>query len=233
MVYGLIIAAGKQSRFSEATPKALMAYKNSTLLDINIENMEAICDEVYVVTSYENTQWFKGHQQLVIESGYGCGDAVMRALALLKLNSDDTVFIQWGDCLHTKQIYRDLKNIYVDKWLIPCVREDNPYVQVVQEADYKIHIYFSKYNEPITGGYHDLSLFYGNAVELQQKLVSFADSIRSNENKIHLYKHKHGNEMQFLDVFNETNLKGQIIEYTEYDMFAFNTVEEFTKLINS
>lgn len=232
MVYGLIIAAGKQSRFEVETPKALMSSGTSTLLDINIENMQAMCDVVLVVVSTENYKWFSKYRKIIIESGKGCGDAVMQALQLLDLDKNDTVFIQWGDCLHTKEIYRDLRNAY-DKHsgncLIPCVREEKPYVQIIPEKNSKIHVSFSKYGEPITPGYHDLSLFYGNALDLQQHLLEFARSIQSSESTS-CYKHRHGNEMQFLDVFNETDLKGLVVEYSDYPSFAFNTVEEFNKL---
>ena len=235
MVYGLIIAAGKQSRFDCDTPKALMLYGESTLLDMNIENMKSTCDEVFVVTSTENTSWFTGnYKKLVIDSGRGCGDAVMRALNLLDFNEDDTVFIQWGDCLHTKHIYQDLRKEYDkhNKWLIPCVKEDSPYVQIIPCEDSKIHVIFSKYDESVTPGYHDLSLFYGNAMELQKQLIEFAKQIQSTENS-NCYKHKHGNEMQFLDVFNETELCGVIIEFNSYDIFAFNTLDEFNTLLTT
>lgn len=235
MVYGLIIAAGKQSRFESSTPKALMPYGESTLLDINIENMQATCDMVFVVVSFENYEWFNNCTRIIIESGKGCGDAVMQALEMMDLEEDDTVFIQWGDCLHTKQIYQDLRNEYSRNCcgvLIPCVYEEKPYVQIIPTYDSKIHVSFSKYDEPITAGYHDLSLFYGNAIELRTHLIKFAESIKSAVFD-NCYKHKHGNEMQFLDVFNETDLKGRIIEYSDYTAFAFNTVEEFNKLVNS
>ena len=235
MVYGLIVAAGKQSRFESSTPKALMPYGESTLLDINIENMQATCDEVFVVVSFENYEWFNNCIRIIIDSGKGCGDAVMQALEMMELEKDDTVFIQWGDCLHTKQIYQDLRNEYSRNCsgvLIPCVYEEKPYVQIIPTYDSKIRVNFSKYDEPITAGYHDLSLFYGNAIELRTHLVKFSESIKSAVFD-NCYKHKHGNEMQFLDVFNETDLKGRIIEYSNYTAFAFNTVEEFNKLVNS
>lgn len=232
MIYGLIIAAGKQSRFETSTPKALMSFDTRTLLDINVDNMRTVCDEVYVVTSTENTKYFEGkYPELVINSGFGCGDAVMRALTLLNLDDADTVFIQWGDCLHKPHIYNDVVNNYTGKCLIPCVFEDTPYVQIIPKDNFAIEVKFSKYDEKITAGFHDLSLFYCNAKQLQKALTEFAHSIASTS-KDNLYSHKHGNEMQFLDVFNETSLQGEIIEYTDYNVFAFNTLTEFNNLIS-
>ena len=230
MVYGLIISAGKQSRFESDTPKALMPYGNCTLLDINIANMMVTCDEVYVVVSTDNQNWFNGYHKLVIESGNGCGDAVMRALAQLDLNDDDTVFIQWGDCFHTLHIYQDLRNRYVDTWLIPCVKEEKPYVQIKPHGLNQVTVNFSKYNEPITSGYHDLSLFYGNALEMLHYLQQFANNHLSATSDS-LYQHKHGNELQFLDVFNETLIRAQIIELLDYEDNSFNTVAQFQKLM--
>ena len=230
MVYGLIISAGKQSRFESETPKALMSYGNCTLLDINIANMKVTCDEVYVVVSKENQQWFDGYHKLVIESGNGCGDAVMRALSQLELDDDDTVFIQWGDCFHKLNIYQELRNRYVDKWLIPCVKESSPYVQIIPYEHNQIEVRFSKYDEPITEGYHDLSLFYGNAKEMLHNLTNFANGTLSYEPGT-LYKHKHGNELQFLDVFNETFLRGEVIEFQDYEDNSFNTLAQFNELM--
>lgn len=230
MIYGLIISAGKQSRFESEIPKALMPYGNTKLLDVNIANMKSVCDEVYVVTSYENTIWFDGYPQLTIESGNGCGDAVMKALSLLELNSNDTVFIQWGDCLHTKTIYKYLHDSYVDTWLIPCVKEEKPYVQIEPISFNQVVVKFSKYNEPVTAGYHDLSLFYGNALEMLHHLKLFATSHLST-NAETLYQHRHGNELQFLDVFNETFLRAEIIELVDYEDNSFNTLAQFQELV--
>lgn len=230
MVHGLIISAGKQSRFESDIPKALMSYGNYTLLDINIANMKQTCDEVFVVVSKENQQWFEGYPKLVIESGNGCGDAVMRALLQLELDDDDTVFIQWGDCFHTANIYQKLRNSYVDTWLIPCVKEEKPYVQIEPITSDQVTVKFSKYGEPITEGYHDLSLFYGNAKEMLYHLQLFANSHLSM-NAETLYQHKHGNELQFLDVFNETFLRASIVELTNYEDNSFNTLAQFQELM--
>lgn len=231
MVYGLIISAGKQSRFGSETPKALMPYGEKTLLDINVANMETICDMVLVVTSMENYEWFHKYRRIMIESGKGCGDAVMQALSILDLHEDDTVFIQWGDCLHTKTIYNELRNRYdhTDKILIPCVKEESPYVQIVPKKDSSVDVYFSKYGERVTEGFHDLSLFYGNAKLLYDYLCEFANKITVNDE----YVHKHNNEMQFLDVFNETELKAEVVEFKNYETFDFNTMEEFHALMES
>lgn len=231
MVYGLIIAAGKQSRFGIETPKALMPYGEKTLLDINVANMETVCDMVLVVTSLENYEWFNKYRRIIIESGKGCGDAVLQALNILDLNDDDTVFIQWGDCLHTKTIYHELRNKYdhTDKLLIPCVKEESPYVQLVPRKDNTVDVYFSKYGEKITEGFHDLSLFYGKAKLLRDYLYEFANKITVNDK----YVHKHNNEMQFLDVFNETELKAEVVEFKGYETFDFNTVDEFHTLMES
>jgi ASC-1-like (ASCH) protein len=39
--------------------------------------------------------------------------------------------------------------------------------------------------------------------------------------------------MQFLDVFNETDLKAEVVEFKNYKTFDFNTVEEFHALMES
>ena len=229
MTYGLIISAGKQSRFESEIPKALMSCGKCTLLDINIANLSVVCNKVYVVVSTNNSSWFDGYNKLVIDSGYGCGDAVMRALSLLPLASEDTVFIQWGDCLHKLMIYPQIKDTFTDKWIIPCVKEDNPYVQIIPDAD-RVRVHFSKYHELITPGFHDLSLFYGNAKEMLDKLTSFASKIKSDNET--LYSHKHGNELQFLDVFNETDIKAEILDMVSYEDNSFNTVSQFNDLMN-
>ena len=229
MIYGLIFTAGKQSRFDSETPKALMPYGNHTLLDINIANMSTVCDKTFVVCSHENHTWFETYPHIEISSGRGCGDAVLTALSHLDLVDDDTVFIQWGDCLHTKDIYYTLKDVYKGQWLIPCVYEESPYVQIIPSINNKVTVNFSKYHESITSGFHDLSLFYGGAKLMREHLQCFADNISVDG----CYTHKHGNELQFLDVFNETDINASIVAIADYESFDFNTLEEFHVLMNN
>jgi hypothetical protein len=196
-----------------------------TLLDINISNMKTVCDEVYVVTSKDNTKWFtQGYNELIINSGMGCGDAVMRALSLLDLDKNDTVFIQWGDSLCEVSLLELLENSYTDKWIIPCAYEESPYVQIIG-TETGVQVHFSKYGEDVSAGYHDLSLFYGNASAMLDSLTD----LHHKYFKDGQYVHPHGNELTFLDVFNETDLPVSLLP-TIFSSFSFNTVQEFTKL---
>lgn len=233
MTYGLIMSAGKQSRFERDLPKALVEYNGTTLLDANIKNMLKYCDEVFVICSTENKHWFSGYDRIVIDSGKGCGDAVMQALEILYdrniLWLDDTVFIQWGDCLHDPHVYEIVKDSYTSCCVIPCVFEESPYVQIVPKDGDKVEVKFSKYGEPITKGLHDLSLFYGNGYDLLVHLKKFARMIEVDGS----YVHPHGNEMVFLDVFNETDLKAFPLVINGYKSFSFNTLEEFNSIMNS
>lgn len=228
MIYGLIICAGKQSRFKSETPKALMDIDGKTLLQRNIEAMKPFCDMIYVVCSIENQHFFNVENKIVINSGKGSGDAVWQALEKLDVKKGDSCFVLWGDSLQNSSIYRFLKNNYEGKAIIPCTYEEKPYVQIIQSGEDKITVKFSKFNEPITKGYHDLSVFYCNAFELQEKLREFRNRILDQNGN---YQHKHNNEMEFLDVFNETNIKANLKEVKSYKDFSFNTVEQFKQLV--
>ena len=228
MTYGLIISAGNQTRFASDRPKALLdTPSGETLLELNMANMHEVCDFVYVVCSHQNRVWFDTPEKIVIDSGKGCGDAVMKALQQLPLKPTDKVFIQWGDSYHKVDLYRLLLNTYTSRFLIPCRKEDNPYVCVVPEHN-NVKVHFSKYGETCDSGYHDLSLFYGNAYRLLSYLEEFRDMI----DKEGVYKHKHGNEMQFLDVFNETYMPAEIVEVSDCKGFSFNTLDEFKQIID-
>lgn len=229
MVYGLIICAGKQSRFGLDLPKALVTYKDSCLLDLNLDAMNKYCDKSYVVCSNYNKQYFESYNKIVIESGLGSGDAVLKALQNLDLKPTDTCFIQWGDSFQTEDIYKACIENFNDEdleVLIPCVYEDKPYVKVSNNIDGNTEILFSKYGDNITPGYHDLSIFYSNALMLLNKLKEFNCKYYINGK----YNHKH-NEFEFLDVFNDTDLNATILNMGTYKDFSFNTLEQYNNLI--
>lgn len=227
MIIGLIIAAGKQTRFESEVPKALVRYKGKPLLEHNIENMKTVCDKVYVVVNLENQSLFDQYNTISIRSGNGCGDAVLKALLSSTVQAEDTIIVQWGDTLHTPRLYHKLVTAYIDnkRWIIPCVQEDSPYVQIVP-ANGGVKVLFSKYGDAVTSGYHDLSVFCGNAGEMTQKLLEFADQYLINSPG-RLYNHPHNNELQFLDVFNETNIPAAVLDMGDYKDFSFNTVAQF------
>jgi hypothetical protein len=234
MIYGLIIAAGKQSRFNSEVPKALATINDRCLLDINISNMSEICDEVWVIASYANAHYFTSHASrvLAIDSGYGSGDAIMKALVYFNILPDDRIFIQWGDCISHNGIYRKLYDLCDDYtvnrgMIVPCVFEQTPYVQLIPTST-GASVKFSKYGETTKPGYHDISIFYGNAWVLKKYLVEFAEKITDTNTK--QYKHKHGNEMEFLDLFNETSIPAELLVLDNYKDLSFNTLEELQNL---
>lgn len=227
MTVGLIISAGNQTRFNSEVPKALAKYKGKPLLEHNIENLKTVCDNIVVVVNYIKEPLYYSYNHVVIPSGSGCGDAVLKGLLEANIDANDTVIVQWGDTLHTPELYKQLVNTYNEhkKWIIPCVMEEHPYVQIVPHVD-SVRAMFSKYNDPISEGYHDLSVFCGNAGIMIEALQEFAHKHLSTSAD-HLYEHPHNNELQFLDVFNEMGVPAKILDMGSYKDFSFNTIEQF------
>ncbi len=225
--YGLIIAAGKQTRFTSDIPKALVKIKNTTLLDMNIENMKEYCDKIYVVCSFNNEEYFDRYNKIPIESGKGNGDAILKALDIID-NDYCNCIIKWGDAYHDKEIYKEIN--FNNKLVIPVKYEENPYVQLYTDTENNIEkVTFSKYNEKITDGYHDLSIFYVNIGYIREYLIKFANKITINGN----YVHKHNNELEFLDLFNDTDIIGKIQIINDDNIFSFNTIEELNKIMEN
>lgn len=229
--YGLIIAAGKQSRFKKDTPKALITINGKCLLDITIDHLNNFCEQVFVVCSNENEHFFSNsYNKIVIESGLGSGDAIYKAIKCLEYTSNDRVFIQWGDSIINKDLYSYLLEIEDDKCLIPCVKEENPYVEIVQVTNNNICALFSKYGDKISSGFHDMSLFLCNIEKLYEYSSKFIKEYYDSDKKS--YKHIHNNEFEFLDIFNDTNLKAHIVEIPqELKTQSFNTVEELNYIL--
>lgn len=226
MIYGLIISAGNQKRYGDKKPKALVKIKGIPLVDINILNLEQVCDKVFVVCSYDNEQYFCKYNHITIESGFGCGDAVMKALDKLNLKPSDWVFIQWGDSIQEKWIYESMLYYKRSGITIPCVIENKPYVQIIPSE--RKRALFSKYGEKTSKGYHDLSVFFGNGREILKSLKETAGKMSKNG----LYKNKHGNELNFLDILNKTHIPMQCLIYKDYKGFSFNTKEELEEKLN-
>lgn len=231
MIYGLIISAGNQTRFGMKTPKSLMKVGDKCLLDINMEAMRKHCDKVYVVCSVTNQLYFNGYDKIVVPSGLGSGDAIYRALNVLEIKDDDTCFIQWGDSLQLNMnIYSELMNNYTGTVLIPCIFEKRPYVKLEQMGDGRVKVNFTKYGDYTDNGYHDLSLFYGNAKNLLYHMGIFKLKFFSDQDSI--YKHRH-NEFEFLDLFNDTEIKATILKLNSeaYKSWSFNTLEDLDKML--
>lgn len=236
MIYSFIMCAGKQSRFHAALPKALMPLKNHvTILDANIKNSLQFCDKVVVVASYENYQYFEKYKNnnvdvIQIESGFGCGDAVYKALYYYPTLDEDTCFIMWGDSIQIdKQVFLKCLLKYHNDVIIPVRWEENPYVQIKHFKGKATRVLFSKYGDKITSGMHDLSIFFGNCKKLKKYLSKFRKKILVNGK----YKHKHNDEMLFLDIINEVEGQYKILEINNHKDLSFNTLEQYNNLVKS
>ena len=235
MIFGLIVAAGNQSRFLSDKPKALADYKGECLLDHNIKELSEVCEKVYVVCSTTNEHYFDDkYNKIIIESGYGSGDAILSALDQIRPNFRDKCIIQWGDCItHDNIISKtfNVKDLGFYGIVIPCVYEDHPYVQFIQKSDLSVKVLFSKFDEPVSTGYHDLSIFYCNAFQVYHYLNTYKMWILNPEfdGKKYVYP-EHGDEMEFLDILNQTDIVAKLEIVKDYKDLSFNTIEELEEL---
>lgn len=230
MIYGFIIAAGNQTRFNSDVPKALSKIGDRTCLDVNIERLNKVCDTVYVVCSNEKIEYFKDYNYIAIKSGQGCGDAIMKALDKAEIKIHDRCFIQWGDSIIDESVYKALKRNML-KWsdvVVACRYEDNPYVKVNVSNNMIYGIDFSKYGEVSGSGFHDLSVFYGRA----DTILRYCNEFYNIFYNIDHYSHIHGNEFNFLDLFNDTAIMGNIVKFEDnIKSYSFNTEEEYNEMI--
>lgn len=227
MIYGFIFSAGKETRFISDKPKALSTIGGECLLDKNIEVLNKYCDKVFVVVSTTNRHFFSKYETIVIDSGKGCGDAVMKALQYIGSNNNDMCFISWGDCVIQKEVVEKTLAGYNKSFdiIVPCVFEEKPYVSFSQMQGY-IDVKFKKYGEICKCGYHDFGLFYGVCSNILEYLELFSKKIKKEDG----YKHKHGNEMQFLDVFNETEIYGKLLIIENVKPLSFNNTKELYEI---
>lgn len=224
---GLIFSAGKETRFDDDKPKALSMIGDVCLLDYNIGILKRHCNHVYVVCSPSNECWFFNYETIVIRSGNGCGDAVYKALRQLK---SCNVIIAWGDCVLNDDVVSrmlETSNEESNTLYIPCVYEERPYVSLCLDEDNNVRVYFGKYGETTSPCFHDYGCFVSN----RDYLLGFLEEFHARffDYSTMSYKHKHGNEMQFLDVVNETDINTRIIELN-IKASSFNTIEELKRI---
>lgn len=227
MIFGFIFSAGKETRFVSDKPKALSIIGGECLLDKNIEVLKNFCDRVFVVVSKSNQHYFSKYETIVINSGLGCGDAVMKALQSIEFEEKDKCFISWGDCVMQKEVVEKTLVGYDKSFdiIVPCSFEEYPYVSLSYSHGY-INVKFKKYGEVCKCGYHDFGLFYGVCSNILVYLESFSKKIKKEDG----YKHKHGNEMQFLDVFNETEIYGKLLKIENVKPLSFNNTKELHEI---
>jgi len=235
VIFGLILAAGNQNRFKSDKPKALADYKGKCLLDHNIEELSKVCEKVYVVCSTTNEHYFDNkYNKVVIESGYGSGDAILSALHQIRPNFRDKCIIQWGDSiLHDDIITKtfDPKELGFYGVVIPCVYEEHPYVQFITKSDLSVKVLFSKFNEEVSAGYHDLSIFYCNAFQVYHNLNTYRMWILNPDFDGKKYSYpEHDDEMDFLDILNQTDITAKLKVVDDYKDLSFNTIEELEQI---
>lgn len=232
MRYGLIFSAGKETRFDDDKPKSLSMINGKCLLDHNIDVLTPFCNKIFVVCSIANQHFFDCYDKIVIDSGKGCGDAVFQALQRLVFYPDDSCIILWGDCVAQESVCkRMVKKFKHQEVVIPCFYEVEPYVRLLyrQKSKKTIAVEFGKYGEICGPGLHDFGIFLGSCKDLSYRLHSFAAKITNVDGEYH---HKHGNEMQFLDLFNETEASVELLEVKDVKPLSFNTKEELYGLNN-
>lgn len=247
MKYGIILAAGKQTRFKSNIPKALYPYKDSTVLQHNIEIMENYVDKIFVVTSFDNREFFENLEICKkceihsIHSGFGCGDAVYKSLTeLTEINAEDDVILIWGDSIQQHHTYEQMIAEYNYDFVVPVVLEPKPYVEFDVFDSGKLSnigkiasVRFSKYNDNISdNGYHDLSIFMFE----KEKCLFGLQKLRHIWKTEESYKEKRNGEMIFLDIFNWADYSvftAQTVDIFDIEDKSFNTLEEYSKLANN
>lgn len=234
-----IIAAGNSVRMG-GIPKALCEINNVPNLINTIKINYNLFDTIYVISNNENLYKYVDSisnfivddlKKIVIfpiDSGKGCGDAILKTLLIQKQSIlYNKNVICWGDTFfESSDIFNELlQSINNDTLVVPVKEEDNPYVWFSYDKDSLKSAFFSKKNQLTNRGYHDKSLFGFKSDNLLKYMLNFSKAIKREESYI-------TNDYIFLDIvgylYNE-NIK---VKYylTEYESYSYNTEEELKQI---
>ena len=197
---GIILSAGFQTRFDSIMPKTLMMYDDhQTILEKNIDTMLNFCDIIYVVInvkslseSYEFiVNKYIGVKLISINSGLGDGHAVLQSLRYINRIStflpNDRVFLVWGDSIQDeKSLFKSTLNSYNESFTLPVKYESDPYVQFIITDTYINGVKFKRYNDDVSSGYHDYSLFLFNPITMLVVLTLHDENNWNNEDKMYM-----------------------------------------------
>lgn len=240
---GMVLSAGKQTRFGSQLPKALMKYNTTdTVLDINIKTMSKFCDIIYIIINKENDnslykpikEKYNNIQLVSINSGLGDGHAVLESLKSIKYNLRDKIYLIWGDSIQDdERLFVATENAYNNMFTLPLRYEKEPYVQFVVEYGLVRKVKFRKYEETTEEGYHDYSLFLFNPNVMREVLELHHKKYWKEEEQKYINRN---NELVFLDIINEHQDKlfphAVIIDTVgSTSVNAYNTIEEYKKII--
>ena len=270
----IILSAGKQSRFKNSLPKCLQIIDNSntSVLDLNISMINAYTNINKIFIAYHDSMYneFKKYEELSnvvlipIHSQLGCGDATYHTIkkinSIYNVTPKTSAILMWGDSIQSEScIFKHLNNIQTSFTIplyVPVVYETQPYVIIeVESGSNKISgCKFSKFNEQISSGFHDLSIFLLNLKYIFRlltlmKIVSFDSKTKKYDKINSLFPYRNG-ELLFLDILNAINIapekcynlnedileclnrKAYILDYSSYNVKSrsFNTIEELEEI---
>lgn len=220
----LIVCAGKQSRFASTTPKALVGYRSTTLLEYNVQQLQhTFCiNSTYVICNEQNVEHFEPYRHLaypvVTYDNKGTGDTIKKAVEFTKSKH---ALVVWGDALFRPQMLEQVA-IYSSDVVVPVARRQKPYVNIETDKETITGVQFGKYNEVnAEWGYQDMSMFFINDV---QKVMNTLD-----EELYDTCISKYG-ELDFLNVLPKVHSK---VCQVRASPNSFNTVEELRKVWRS
>ena len=255
----LIIAAGNSTRMG-SLPKAASLINGVPNLYNTVSKAYDIFSTIIVVSNEDNLQLYNeiisdfNDKTFVIsiESGYGCGHAVMESLNSLSEKSitanglcDSDIVICWGDAyFENSLLFEELISIPKEvmektNLLIPVIMEKDPYVDIRPMGTIEVnntefitasHPCFKKRNETILGssGFHDQSIF-----RINYGIIKYLDMYhKSIYRKRDIMKRYIYGEMVFLDVINiMANYNNNACMYlTQHHTLGFNDTGELKQI---
>ena len=223
----IILAAGSQVRFDTQTPKGLMPINGVPIIELNIRILSDYVEAIFVVASNDNYSRFKYLEEryaqvevIQIEAGGGTAVSLTRAKKE-DILVDDFVLL-WSDALNCyHSILDDFYYVEEDTFVVPVVKEKDPYVQFIPNKDNSISkIKFKKLGEKTSKvGLHDLSVFYVPMCHTLDIDNYYKEEFKHDFNFLYLYK--------YYEQFKE---KSVIKEYSGIKDMSFNTLEEYYRI---
>lgn len=242
-----IIAAGNSKRMG-GIPKALSFVNDIPNLEntlvkateskvfdkiVVVSNKTHYKDFVFIIDKCKKKYNIDNITCVWIESGRGCGHAVMEAMNTLIPLQLSELTLCWGDVyFKDSSIFNEIikQDLIYTEFIMPVVYENNPYVWIepISVNNLKLKwVNFSKRGEISECGYHDKSLFRFNFMTIYNSLKTMHNVL--DKNGVYYNENK---EMVFLDVIRYLyNCEKAATYYvSDYQTYGYNTETELDEL---